>query len=66
MPSLGDSGGPALIQEEDRWLLAGIAVGEVMDENFTEETQGSYGSVAVYERVSRHVEWIRRTMRERS
>ncbi len=66
MPSLGDSGGPALIQEEDRWLLAGIAVGEVMDENFTEETQGSYGSVAVYERVSRHVEWIRRTIREQS
>jgi secreted trypsin-like serine protease len=66
MPSLGDSGGPALVQGPSGWLLAGIAVGEVMDESFTEETQGSYGSIAVYERVSRHLEWIRRTIREQT
>jgi hypothetical protein len=62
MPGLGDSGGPALLLEGDRWILAGVAVGEIMDENFSEETQGSYGAVAVYERVSRHLEWIRRTI----
>ena len=66
MPSLGDSGGPALVQGQGGWLLAGIAVGEIMDENFTEETQGSYGSIAVYERVSSHLEWIRRTIMEPS
>lgn len=62
MPGLGDSGGPALLLDGDRWLLAGVAVGEIMDETFSEETQGSYGAVAVYERVSRHLQWIRRTI----
>ncbi|MBT8146046.1 MAG: trypsin-like serine protease [Gammaproteobacteria bacterium] len=63
MPSLGDSGGPALLREEEGWVLAGIAIGEVMDENFDEETQGKYGSVAVYERISRHLDWIASTIR---
>lgn len=58
MPSLGDSGGPALIATEGGYRLAGIAVGEVEGENFTEENQGAYGAVAVYERISRHIEWI--------
>jgi len=64
MPSLGDSGGPALVREGSEWLLAGVAVGEVMGEGFQEETQGRYGSIAVYERVSRHVGWIRHTLSE--
>ncbi|MCB1671268.1 MAG: trypsin-like serine protease [Gammaproteobacteria bacterium] len=64
MPGLGDSGGPALLRQDDRWLLAGIAVGEIMGASFSEETQGSYGAIAVYERVSRHLEWIRRTISE--
>lgn len=64
MPSLGDSGGPALLQKDDEWVLAGIAVGEVMDENFDDETQGKYGSVAVYERISRHLDWITSTMKD--
>ncbi len=62
MPSLGDSGGPALLRQGDRWLVAGIAVGEIMGETFSEETQGSYGALAVYERVSKHLDWIRRTI----
>ena len=66
MPGLGDSGGPALMREGDEWRLAGVAVGEVMGEDFQEETQGRYGSVAVYERVSRHLDWIRRTIESRS
>ena len=62
MPGLGDSGGPALLESENGWILAGIAVGELMDEGFSEETQGSYGSVAIYERISQHQDWISGTM----
>jgi len=58
MPALGDSGGPALIDGANGYHLAGIAVGEVEGEDFSEETQGSYGAVAVYERISRHIGWI--------
>lgn len=58
MPALGDSGGPALIATEAGYQLAGVAVGEVEGAGFSEETQGSYGAVAVYERISRHIEWI--------
>lgn len=58
MPALGDSGGPALIASANGYHLAGIAVGEVESEGFSEESQGSYGAVAVYERISRHIAWI--------
>lgn len=58
MPALGDSGGPALIATATGYHLAGVAVGEVQGADFSEETQGSYGAVAVYERISRHIDWI--------
>ena len=58
MPGLGDSGGPALLQSDMGLLLVGITVGEVEGEDFSEETQGKYGSVAVYERVLMHIDWI--------
>lgn len=58
MPGLGDSGGPALLSKDTGFALAGIAVGEIEDDNFSEETQGRYGAVAVYERVSQHIDWI--------
>ncbi len=58
MPGLGDSGSPALVHSETGLLLAGIAVGEVEGDDFSEETQGKYGSVAVYEQVSKHIDWI--------
>lgn len=57
-PGLGDSGGPALTGELSALRLAGIAVGEVEGVDFSEETQGKYGSTAVYERVSLHLDWI--------
>jgi secreted trypsin-like serine protease len=56
--SLGDSGGPAFLETSEGLLLAGVSVGQVEGPDFSEETQGQYGSVAVYERVSLHVEWI--------
>ena len=58
LPSLGDSGGPALLETVAGYRLAGVAVGEVEGSDFSEETQGKYGSVAIYERVSQHLEWI--------
>lgn len=56
--SLGDSGGPALLETPTGPRLVGVAVGEVEGEDFSEETQGKYGAVAVYERISQHLEWI--------
>ena len=57
-PGLGDSGGPALLEAGSELTLAGIAVGEVQGVDFSEENQGQYGAVAVYERVSQHIRWI--------
>lgn len=62
VPGLGDSGGPAFDRIGDQLLLLGIAVGEVMGKNFNEETQGKYGAVAVYERLSLHIDWIENTL----
>ncbi len=58
MPSLGDSGGPALLESATGLVLAGIAIGEIKGPDFSEETQGKYGAVAVYERLSNHLTWI--------
>ena len=55
---LGDSGGPALIADGGSYLLAGVAIGEVQSENYSEERQGQYVAIAIYERVSRHIDWI--------
>ena len=57
-PGLWDSGGPALLGGPGDYRLAGVAVGEIEGKRFSEETQGRYGAVAVYERISLHVEWI--------
>jgi len=58
VPGLGDSGGPAFIENSTGLALAGIAVGQIKGSDFSEETQGKYGAVAIYERVSRHIDWI--------
>ncbi len=57
-PGLWDSGGPALLGERGNYRLAGVAVGELEGEHFSEETQGRYGAIAVYERIYRHLGWI--------
>lgn len=56
--SLGDSGGPAFLETSEGLLLAGVSVGQIEGPDFSEETQGQYGSVAVFERVSLHIDWI--------
>lgn len=58
MPSLGDSGGPALLESENGLFLVGITVGELTADDFSEETQGKYGAVAVYESVVMQLDWI--------
>lgn len=55
---LGDSGGPALMDTEDGLRIAGIVIGEIEGMEYSEETQGKYGSVAIYERISIHAKWI--------
>lgn len=64
VPGLGDSGGPALLETATGLQLAGIAVGELMDANDPEAWQRSahYGITVVYERVSRHIQWIRQVV----
>lgn len=56
IPGLGDSGGPAIIRAKDIDWLAGVAVGEL--EKAPGSPTGLYGASVVYERVSRHVDWI--------
>lgn len=58
VPSLGDSGGPALFESENGLFLVGITVGELETDDFSEETQGKYGAVAVYESVAMQLDWI--------
>ncbi len=58
IPGLGDSGGPAILETEEFGpVLVGVALGEIANE---EEpfSQGRYGSVSLYERVSTHYDWI--------
>jgi len=61
IPGLGDSGGPALWKQDGVMTLTGVAVGELASEN-PEDAQGRYGAVEIYERVSRHLEWIHAVM----
>ncbi|GJM13754.1 MAG: hydrolase [Pseudohongiella sp.] len=58
VPGLGDSGGPALWENDEGEFLVGITVGELEGADFSEETQGKYGAVAVYESVAEHIDWI--------
>jgi secreted trypsin-like serine protease len=57
IPGLDDSGGPALMLEDGVLRLAGIAVGELA-RAADEAGAGRYGAIVVYERVSRHLDWI--------
>lgn len=64
IPGLGDSGGPALIDSEGELLLAGIAIGELSPADGSERRLGLYGTTVVYERVSRHLQWIAEVIAE--
>jgi hypothetical protein len=51
----GDSGGPAFINKDNQFWLAGVG-------SFNSTEHGGYGSVEGYARVSAHVEWLRSVM----
>lgn len=57
LPGLGDSGGPALFESDGGLVLLGIAVGELERDDLGGR-QGLYGATGIYERISRHAEWI--------
>lgn len=57
VPGLGDSGGPALIRQGNGHAIAGVAVGEAAIDG-ADRRQGLYGAEVVYERLSRHQQWI--------
>ncbi|MBK51169.1 MAG: hypothetical protein CMQ45_02155 [Gammaproteobacteria bacterium] len=61
--ALGDSGGPAFLVTDYGMRLAGVAVGQLTGTDYDEETQGCYGAVAIYERVSSHLAWIESVVR---
>jgi secreted trypsin-like serine protease len=56
IPGLGDSGGPALLLGPQEPMLMGVAVGELASAE--RSRQGQYGAVVIYERISRHLDWI--------
>jgi len=53
----GDSGGPALIETEKGWAIAGISSGED-DESIRKFGEGRYGVREYYTRVSFQLDWI--------
>ena len=54
IPGLGDSGGPAILRRGAEQFLAGVAIGEVEQGRGL----GLYGATVIYERISRHLDWI--------
>lgn len=54
----GDSGGPALIQVKDQWLLAGMASWKVVQGNVMTSRPGRYGQTTCNVRLSHYIEWI--------
>ena len=54
----GDSGGPAIIMEDDLDYIAGISSAGMPGKN----GPGTYGAVEYYTRVSTHLPWLANTM----
>ena len=57
-PGRGDSGGPALLEIEGRWHVAGVSSAGFDGRH----GPGTYGAVDHFTRVSSYVEWIRAQM----
>jgi hypothetical protein len=58
----GDSGGPALIQIEDQWRLAGLASWKVVQGNAATARPGLYGQTSCNVRISHYSAWLRSIM----
>lgn len=57
----GDSGGAMLIQDGDKWLIAGVAAQGEAD---ISQNVGRYGHQLMGTRVSDYLDWIRSTIRQ--
>jgi hypothetical protein len=61
----GDSGGPALIQVKDQWLLAGLSSWKVVQGDVRTARPGLYGQTGCNVRLSHYIEWIESVISER-
>lgn len=55
----GDSGGPALVQVADQWLLSGLASWKMIDGHMLTASYGRYGQVTCNVRLGHYAGWIR-------
>lgn len=54
----GDSGGPALIQVDGQWLLAGVAAWKAVEGDVRTARPGRYGQTSCNVRLSHYRQWI--------
>jgi len=64
-PGNGDSGGPALIQVGDQWLLAGLTAWKVVQGDVRTARPGRYGQTSCNLRLSHYTGWIESVISER-
>lgn len=62
----GDSGGPALVQVEDRWVLAGLAAWGFIHGDVRSVRPGLYGQFTCNVRLGHYIEWIEGVMAQQS
>lgn len=62
MTGNGDSGGPALIQVKDQWLLAGLASWATAQGDVRTLRLGLYGQSSCNVRISHYIDWIESNM----
>lgn len=60
----GDSGGPALIQVDDQWMLAGLAAWGFIHGDLRTALPGLYGQATCNVRLSHYSEWIESVISE--
>ncbi|MGB7250924.1 MAG: trypsin-like serine protease [Phormidesmis sp.] len=58
MSGPGDRGGPALLETEAGWVIAGISSGQDADTSLGTLSEGRYGVWEYYTRVSKYIDWI--------
>lgn len=58
IPGAGDSGGPALLRREGRWLVAGVSSAGQPGR----DGPGTYDALDFFTRVSTHAGWVREVM----
>jgi hypothetical protein len=60
----GDSGGPALIQVDGQWLLAGLSSWKLFQGDVRTARPGRYGQTSCNVRLGHYLEWIESTISE--